>query len=116
MPAFNILNKNRICLTVPTLLGTTTAWFTATVESRGHEIYIGVLDIDLSNTEGSLKDTTKNIKLFDSVKRWGATATAVEQLTVADKGDLAFKYQMFLAPGEANSAISDGAREEAADD
>ena len=88
------------------LLGTTMAWFTATVESSGHEIYIGVLDIDLLNDTTSLKNNTTT-KLFDKVARWEPNATAVETLTVVDKGDLAFSYRLTLSSNDLLAAAAD---------
>ena len=88
-----------MCVTM--FFGTTFAWFTSEVTNEGNEIYIGTLDVDLQNENGeSLAGSDK--KLFDGTTiHWEPGYTALRKLTVQNKGDLAFNYELMLTSGKA---------------
>lgn len=99
-----------LLLSCAMLLSTTMAWFTSSVTSPEHEIYVGVLDVDLLNEGKSLK--TENVKLFDNVDSeyltWEPGATAYEFLTVRNLGDLAFNYDLTLTCSKIKTVWEEG--------
>ncbi len=84
-----------LCFTM--LLGTTFAWFTDSVTSANNVIVSGNLDVELYNglddSAAVVGDTTK---LFEEVALWEPGAVAYENLAVANKGNLALKYQLAI--------------------
>ena len=77
------------------LLGTTFAWFTDEVESGVNQIVAGNLDVELYNgLSSSDPKVTAETKLFDDVTLWEPGVVAYENLTVANEGTLALKYQL----------------------
>ena len=77
------------------LVGTTFAWFTDSVESGINTIVAGNLDVELYNAIGideNKKVDTKTM-LFDGIL-WEPGVVAYENLTVANLGTLALKYQL----------------------
>ena len=77
------------------LVGTTFAWFTDSVESGTNQIVAGNLDVELYNAIGideNKKVDTKTM-LFDGIL-WEPGVVAYENLTVANLGTLALKYQL----------------------
>ena len=77
------------------LVGTTFAWFTDSVESGVNQIIAGNLDVEVYNgldTSAPKVDTAT--KLFDEIKYWEPGVVAYENLTVANLGNLALKYQL----------------------
>ena len=77
------------------LIGTTFAWFTDEVKSGTNQILAGNLDVEVYNslTVGHNK-VTESTKLFDSVTYWEPGMLAYENLTIANLGTLALKYQL----------------------
>ena len=78
------------------LVGTTFAWFTDSVESGVNQIVAGTLDVELYNAIGidETKKVSAGTKLFDEIKYWEPGVVAYENLTVANLGNLALKYQL----------------------
>ena len=78
------------------LVGTTFAWFTDSVESGVNQIVAGTLDVELYNAIGidETKKVSAETKLFDEIKYWEPGVVAYENLTVANLGNLALKYQL----------------------
>ncbi len=91
-----------LCFTM--LLGTTYAWFTDSVESGVNKIVAGNLDVELYNAigvdNGAKVDNTT--KLFDKIELWEPGAVVYENLTVANEGTLALKYQLGVEIAKAN--------------
>ncbi len=77
------------------LVGTTFAWFTDSVESGVNQIIAGNLDVEVYNslTVGENK-VDSNTKLFNEITYWEPGVVAYENLTVANLGTLALKYQL----------------------
>lgn len=84
-----------LCVTM--FFGTSYAWFTSEVNNTANEIYIGTLDVGLFAGEKNLSDSDS--KLFDANIRWEPGYTALETITVVNKGDLAFKYVLSFTDG-----------------
>jgi len=84
--------------------GGTIAWFTDNVESSANVIQAGNLDVDVyfgnSTDKNSIQGKTE---LFDSVKLWEPGAVAWENLTVANLGTLALKYELSMNATNFNS-------------
>lgn len=78
------------------LVGTTFAWFTDSVESGVNQIIAGNLDIELYNDlqVNESKKVTNETKLFNEITYWEPGVVAYENLTVANLGTLALKYQL----------------------
>ena len=77
------------------LIGTTFAWFTDSVTSGTNHIVAGNLDVELYNgldTNAAKVDETT--PLFEEVTLWEPGVVAYENLTVANVGTLALKYQL----------------------
>ena len=80
------------------LTGTTFAWFTDSATSADNVIATGNLDVELYHSDASVNDAVvdSTTKLFDEVKFWEPGVMVWEKFTVANKGDLALKYQFTL--------------------
>ena len=85
-------------LCVSMLVGTTFAWFTDEVVSGTNVIAAGNLDVELYNS--LVIDENKKVntatKLFDEITLWEPGVVAFENLTVANLGTLALKYQLSI--------------------
>ena len=82
-----------LCFTM--LLGTTFAWFTDSVSSMNNLITAGNLDVDVYYGNPADKNSINNIStLFNDVTLWEPGVVAYENLTVANLGTLALKYDM----------------------
>ena len=79
------------------LVGTTFAWFTDEVKSGVNQIVAGNLDVELYHQDkagyGKVDTTTT---LFDDVTLWEPGAVTYENLTVANEGNLALKYELAI--------------------
>ncbi len=73
------------------LVGTTFAWFTDSVESGVNKIIAGNLDVELYHKGNQVTNTYD--KLFKDIK-WEPGVVAYENITVANEGTLALKYQL----------------------
>ena len=84
-----------LVLCVSMLVGTTFAWFTDSVTSGNNIIAAGNLDVELYNsidtTGAKVNDQTA---LFDEITLWEPGVVAYENLTVANVGTLALKYEL----------------------
>ena len=79
------------------LVGTTFAWFTDEVTSGTNTIVAGNLDIEVYNgLNMSAPKVTSGTLLFDEVEHWEPGMLAYENLTVANLGTLALKYQLAI--------------------
>jgi predicted ribosomally synthesized peptide with SipW-like signal peptide len=80
------------------LIGTTFAWFTDEVKSATNIIAAGNLDVELYNTIGVDDDykVDGTTALFEEVALWEPGVVAYENLTVANAGTLALKYQLVV--------------------
>ncbi len=80
------------------LVGTTYAWFTDSVTSGNNRILAGNLDVELYNALVVDEDekVTTDTKLFDGIKLWEPGVVAYENLTIANVGTLALKYQLAI--------------------
>lgn len=77
------------------LIGTTFAWFTDEVKSATNIIAAGNLDVELYNgLDTTALKVGPTTSLFDEVTLWEPGVVAYENLTVANKGNLALKYQL----------------------
>ena len=96
------------------LLGTTFAWFTDTETSGINQIVAGNLDVELYTDEGPIEESTKLFYGVDgNAMKWEPGAVAYENLTIANEGNLALKYELKLniagenATEEGNYKLSD---------
>lgn len=78
------------------LIGTTFAWFTDEVKSGTNQILAGNLDVEVYNdlVVNEDKKVTEATKLFDEITYWEPGVVAYENLTVANLGNLALKYNL----------------------
>lgn len=91
------------------LVGTTFAWFTDSVESGVNQIVAGNLDIELYNDlqVNESKKVTNETKLFNEITYWEPGVVAYENLTVANLGTLALKYQLSVNFDNATTNAND---------
>ena len=88
-----------LLLCLSTFVGTTFAWFTDSVTSANNIIQSGKLDIELYHQDAELADPAKvdsETKLFNDVTLWEPGVMVWEEFTIANKGNLALKYQFTL--------------------
>ncbi len=83
-----------LLLCVSMLVGTTFAWFTDSVTSGNNNIIAGNLDVELYDTDGEKVDNRTD--LFEEVELWEPGVVVWENLTVANVGTLALKYQLAI--------------------
>ena len=90
-----------LCFTM--LLGTTYAWFTDNVTSGVNTIVAGNLDVELYNglDVTTAPAVTENTRLFGGIDLWEPGAAVYENFTVANKGNLALKYQFDVVIADA---------------
>ena len=100
-----------LALAMSAVTGGTIAWFTDSVESKDNVIKSGNLDVELTyydNDENAWKDASE-CAIFD-YDLWEPGYTQLRQVKVTNAGNLAFKFQLNIAPtaepaeGEANLA------------
>lgn len=90
-------------------VSTTFAWISDDVESNGNQIYVGSLQMDfLHHVNGKQVSVTPNHEIFDSNTEWNPETAQVQVLTVVNKGDIAFEYEVQLVADPANCAIDNG--------
>ena len=90
-----------LLLCVSMLVGTTFAWFTDEVVSGMNQIIAGNLDVEVTNEDGdSIQDLDK---LFSDITLWEPGVVAYENLTVANVGSLALKYNLSINFGNENT-------------
>ena len=87
-----------LLLCVSMFFGTTFAWFTSDVVNSGNEIYIGNLEADLLLGGVSLKENPTT-KVYDNTIHWQPGTTVLRTLTVENKGDLDFTYELTFTDG-----------------
>ena len=98
-----------LLLCIAMLTGTTFAWFTDEVKSGVNTIAAGNLDVDVYYGDPADENSIQNqTSLFNDVARWEPGAVAYENLTVANKGTLALKYQLSMNFGSENYIMEDG--------
>ena len=85
------------------LIGSTFAWFTDEATSGVNQIIAGNLDVELYAGNAKVDSTTK---LFDDITKWEPGAVAYENLTVANEGNLALKYELSVNFANAVAAPS----------
>ena len=87
-----------LLLCLSSFVGTTFAWFTDSVTSANNIITSGKLDIELYHSDASVTDEVvdSSIELFDDVTLWEPGVMVWEEFTIANKGNLALKYQFTL--------------------
>lgn len=91
------------------LVGTTFAWFTDSVSTGVNTIASGNLDVDVFYGDPALKQSIEGIDtLFNDVKLWEPGAVAYENLTVANLGSLALKYEMSVSFANENYILENG--------
>lgn len=84
-----------LLVSMSTIAGSTIAWFTDSVTSANNIIQSGTLDVDVYRGNPDDADSIQyDATLFNGVKLWEPGAVAWENLTVVNKGSLAFKYEM----------------------
>ena len=82
-----------LCMT--TMIGSTLAWFTDTVESDVNTIVAGNLDIELQYWNGTeYADVTEETQLFPQNSLWEPGHTEVVYLKITNAGTLALKYKL----------------------
>ena len=110
-----ILSMLSLVLCGAMFMSATMAWFTSEVTTTGNQIYVGTLDVDLRDANNkSLHGTAAT--LFDQVllptvteplTHWQDNAIALEPLQVVNEGDLAFRYELFLALDQGQGSAAD---------
>ena len=98
-----------ICLALCCVLfvGSTFAWFSVSVSSNANQIYVGSLQVELLHHEnGQQIPVTANHAVFDNAFKWKPESAQAEVLTVVNKGNIAFGYELQLAADLANSVLN----------
>ena len=96
-----------LCFTM--LLGTTYAWFTDSVTSKGNKIQAGTLKVDLelynaeSRTYSSIKESKAAVFTYD---KWEPGYTDVKLFKVENEGTLALKWKATFASTNELSALA----------
>lgn len=103
-----LLSALSLLMCVSMLIGTTFAWFTDSVSSKGNKIKAGNLDIQLlmadsTDTYNDISESTKPIFGVGSVAQdnntetlWEPGKTQVAYLAIKNNGNLALKYKVAL--------------------
>lgn len=90
-------------------VSSTFAWFSVDVGSNSNQIYVGSLQVDLLHHKGGQKiPVTAEHAVFDSAAKWKPESAQAEVLTVVNKGNIAFEYELQLAADLANCALNNG--------
>lgn len=94
------------------LIGTTFAWFTDSVTSKGNIIKTGTLNVEMYWSEGkdaptddAWKDASKGA-IFNNTL-WEPGYTEARHLKIANEGSLALKYQLAIIPNGDVSELAD---------
>ena len=94
------------------LIGTTFAWFTDNVTSKGNIIKTGTLNVEMYWSEGkdaptddAWKDASKGA-IFNNTL-WEPGYTEARHLKIANEGTLALKYQLAIIPNGDVSELAD---------
>lgn len=104
-----LMSAMSLLLCVSMLAGTTFAWFTDSVSTGVNTIAAGNLDVDVYYGDPALEQSIEGVStLFNDVTLWEPGAVAYENLTIANLGSLALKYQMSVAFDNYNSVQVDG--------
>lgn len=85
-----------LALCITTMIGSTFAWFTDSVESGVNTITAGNLDMVVQykkKVEDQWVELTEDTELFNDDALWEPGHTEVVALKIENKGNLAFKYQ-----------------------
>lgn len=91
------------------ITGGTLAWFTDEVTSTSNVIESGTLDVDVYYGDpADKKSITAASELFDGVALWEPGAMAWENLTVANLGTLALRYDMLMNTTNENHLEGNG--------
>ena len=85
------------------LIGSTFAWFTDEVTTGVNTIQAGNLDVELYAGGTKVDSTTP---LFDDVAKWEPGVVSYENLTVANEGNLALKYNLALVAANENKVTN----------
>lgn len=99
-----------ICICLTTLIGTTFAWFTDSVNSNGNVIQTGKLAVELYWADGKEDPTAANWNdassgaIYTADQIWEPGYTDAKHIKVANEGTLALKYQLTIVP---NGEVSD---------
>ena len=105
-----IMNGLALLMCVSMLIGSTFAWFTDTVTSKGNIIKSGALDVEMYWAKGTeVPDSANWIDastgaIFDDDHLWEPGYTEVRHIKIENKGSLALKYQISIA---ANGEVTD---------
>jgi len=78
------------------LIGSTFAWFTDEVTAGVNTIQAGNLDVVLSNDDGEIDENTVLFALPQAGQGWEPGVVVYENLTVANNGTLALKYDLSI--------------------
>lgn len=91
-----------LCLVM--LIGTTFAWFTASVTSAGNTIASGRLNIDLLVKDGEDYVSVSGDKAIFDYALWEPGYTDVKNVKVATDGELALQYNVTIVPKGTDAA------------
>ncbi len=96
-----IMSALALLLCCSMLIGTTFAWFTDSVESKGNKIQSGTLKVDLElldKTTGTWSSIKTDSKALFNYDKWEPGYTEVKVLKIENEGTLALKWQtQFIA-------------------
>ena len=93
---------------VSSIIGTTFAWFTDSVESGKNKIVAGNLDVELEYYKNGEWQTVNNTTdLFENDTLWEPGHTEVVYLKMSNQGTLALKYQLNILPTGEVSKLAD---------
>ena len=92
-----------LLLCVSMLIGSTFAWFTDSVSSKGNIIQSGNLDIEMYWTDDLSSDVWYNVEdaahnTIFSYDNWEPGYTDVKYIKLVNKGNLALNYKLTLTP------------------
>ncbi len=90
-------------------VSSTFAWLSEDVGSNVNQIYVGSMQVDfLHHVNGQQVAVTPNHSIFDNNIKWKPEAAQTQTMTVVNKGNIAFEYELQLIADPANCAVDNG--------
>ena len=107
-----LMNGLALLMCISMLIGSTFAWFTDSVTSKGNIIKSGTLDVEMYWAKGTEAPASANWNdasngaIFDC-DLWEPSYTEVRHIKIENKGSLALKYQLSIAANGEVSELAD---------
>ena len=107
-----LMNSLALLMCISMLIGSTFAWFTDSVTSKGNIIKSGTLDVEMYWAKGTEAPESANWNdastgAIFNYDLWEPGYTEVRHIKIENKGSLALKYQLSIAANGEVSELAD---------